>query len=83
MTEINFENGSKIECIESNEKILSVDVARSKRYEEALKKAKENPLDFFIESQNIKLHTYQKVLLKMMITKDKIVNYIMPYRRWR
>jgi hypothetical protein len=57
---IDFENGSSIESIETNTSTI-----RSKRAEEYLKYFRSNPY-WYVEAQGIKLHWYQKLMLKIL-----------------
>jgi len=43
-------------------------------------KYQNNPVAFVEDFYNIKLHTWQKTLLKAIIAKDKIVSHFIPYR---
>ena len=43
-------------------------------------KYQNNPVAFIEDFYNIKLHTWQKTLLKTIVAKDKIISYFNPYR---
>ena len=43
-------------------------------------KYQNNPIAFIEEFYNVKLHSWQKQILKTIIAKDKIVSYFTPYR---
>ena len=72
MNNMKFENGSEI-------KIIDVNVAntRSKRGQEQLQKIKEyykhNPDKYIEEMLGVRLYPYQKVMLKLMSTKERLL----------
>ena len=72
MDKIEFENGSEI-------KIIDTDVAntRSKRGQEQLQEIKEyykyNPDKYVEEILGIELYTYQKIMLKLIPTKERLL----------
>lgn len=80
MDKIEFENGSEI-------KIIGIDVAntRSKRGQEQLQEIKEyykyNPDKYVEEILGIKLYPYQRMILKLMSTKEKLLANL-GFRRW-
>jgi len=75
-----FENGSDI-------KIIGVDVVnkRSKRGQEQLQEIKEyykyNPDKYIEEMLGVRLYPYQKVMLKLMSTKERLLDKFRFRRR--
>jgi hypothetical protein len=80
MDKIEFENGSEI-------KIIDVNVAntRSKRGQEQLQKIKEyykyNPDKYIEEMLGVRLYPYQKAMLKLMSTKERLLDKFRFRRR--
>lgn len=80
MYKLEFENGSEI-------KIIGVDVVnkRSKRGQKQLQEIKEyykyNPDKYVEEILGIKLYPYQRMILKLMSTKEKLLANL-GFRRW-
>ena len=77
---LKFENGNEI-------KIIGVDVAnkRSKRGQEQLQEIKDyykhNPNKYIEEMLGVKLYPYQKAMLKLMSTKERLLNKFRLGRR--
>lgn len=80
MDKIEFENGGEI-------KIIDVNVAntRSKRGQEQLQKIKEyykyNPDKYIEEMLGVRLYPYQKAMLKLMSTKERLLDKFRFRRR--
>ena len=72
MNNMKFENGNEI-------KIIGVDVAntRSKRWQEQLQNIKDyykhSPDRYVEEILGIELYTYQKIMLKLIPTKERLL----------
>lgn len=73
MDKVEFENGSEIQVINAN-----TDVKRSKRGQERLQEIKEyykhNPDKYIEEMLGVRLYPYQKVMLKLMSTKERLLS---------
>lgn len=73
MNNMKFENGNEI-------KIISVDVAntRSKRWQKQLQNIKDyykhNPNKYIEEMLGVRLYPYQKAMLKLMSTKERLLD---------
>lgn len=80
MDKLEFENGSEI-------KIIDVNVAntRSKRGQKQLQEIKEyykyNPDKYIEEMLGVRLYPYQKVMLKLMSTKERLLDKFRFRRR--
>lgn len=71
MEQIKFQNGSKIEIVETDD-----EYTRSKRGQDQFQRISEyykhNPDKFVEEIMGIKLYPYQKIMLKLMSTQEKL-----------
>ena len=80
MDKVEFENGSEIQ-------VIGVDVVnkRSKRGQEQLQEIKEyykyNPDKYIEEMLGVRLYPYQKVMLKLMSTKERLLDKFRFRRR--